>query len=36
MGEFVEAEGEAVEKADRLFDGLRRLGEEPRHLRAGL
>ena len=35
MGEFVEAEGEAVEKADRLFDGLRRLGEEPRHLRRG-
>ena len=32
MREFVEAEGEAVEEADRLLDRLRRLGEQARHL----
>ena len=32
MGEFVQAEREAVEEADRLLDGFRRFGEEPRHL----
>ncbi len=32
MGQFVEAEGEAVEEADRLLDRRRRLGEQPRHL----
>ncbi len=35
MGEFVEAEGEAVEKADRLLDRLRRLGEQARHFVGG-
>ena len=31
MLEFVKAEGEAVEEADGLGEGLRRLGEQPRH-----
>ena len=31
MPEFVKAEGETVEEADGLGDGLRRLGEQPRH-----
>ncbi len=31
MGQFVEAELEAVEEADRLGDRIRRIGEEPRH-----
>ena len=31
MGEFVEAEGEAVEEVDRLLGRLRRLGEQARH-----
>ena len=35
MGEFVEAEGEAVEEADRLLDRLRRFGEQPRHFARG-
>jgi len=32
MLEFVKAEGETVEEADGLGDGLRRFGEQPRHL----
>ena len=31
MPEFVKAEGETVEEADGLGDGLRRFGEQPRH-----
>ena len=31
MLEFVKAEGETVEEADGLADGLRRFGEQPRH-----
>ena len=34
MRELVEREAQAVEEADGLFDRLRRLGEEPRHLGA--
>ena len=33
--ELVEAEGKAVEEADRLFDRLRRLGEQARHFLSG-
>ena len=36
MRQFVEAERKAVEKANRLRDRLRRLGEEPRHFIRGL
>ena len=32
MRQVVEAEGEALEEADRFFDRLGRLGEEARHL----
>ena len=35
MLEFVEAEGEAVEEADRLGDRIRRIGEQPRHFVRG-
>src|SRR5580692_5367055 len=35
MDEFVKTEGEAVEEADRLFDRLRRLGEQARHFVGG-
>ena len=35
MGQLVEAEGEAVEEADRLLDRRRRLGEQPRHFARG-
>ena len=35
MLEFVKAEGEAVEEADGLGDGLRRFGEQPRHFARG-
>ncbi len=35
MRELVEAEGKAVEEADRLLDRLRRLGEQARHFVSG-
>ncbi len=35
MRQFVEAEPEAVEEADRLGDRIRRIGEQPRHFARG-
>ena len=35
MLQFVKAEREAVEEADRLGDRVRRLGEQPRHFAWG-